>query len=124
MQKGTDRPYYLASKGLRPSGVYVRNGTSTDPATDTAIRQMIKDTDGDNFESRRSLEQNLTFQAASEELKKCHVDFDNNKLKILGFISADGIYSNVGLLLSDQCPSTIKCCHLCWYKSRQFPRQT
>lgn len=108
VQKGTDRPYYLASKGLRPSGVYVRNGTSTDPATDTAIRQMIKDTDGDNFESRRSLEQNLTFQAASEEFKKCHVDFDNNKLKILGLVSADGIYSNVGLLLSDQCPSTIK----------------
>ena len=27
IQRGTDRPYYLASKGLKPSGVYVRNGT-------------------------------------------------------------------------------------------------
>lgn len=69
---------------------------------------MLKETDGDNFESRRSLEQNLTFQAADEEFEKCHVDFDDNKLKILGLVSADGIYSNVGLLLSDQCPSTIK----------------
>ena len=38
IQKGTDRPYYLSSKGLKPSGVYVRNGTSSDPATDTAIQ--------------------------------------------------------------------------------------
>ena len=51
IQKGTDRPYYLSSKGLKPSGVYVRNGTSSDPATDTAIRRMIKETDGDSFES-------------------------------------------------------------------------
>lgn len=41
VQKGTDRPYYLAAKGLKPGGVYVRNGTSTDPSTDTAIRRMI-----------------------------------------------------------------------------------
>ena len=41
VQEGTDRPYYLGSKGLKPSGVYVRNGTSTDPASDTVIRKMI-----------------------------------------------------------------------------------
>lgn len=51
VQEGTDRPYYLGSKGLKPSGVYVRNGTSTDPASDTAIRKMIKETDGDSFET-------------------------------------------------------------------------
>ena len=60
VQEGTDRPYYLGSKGLKPSGVYVRNGTSTDPASDTAIRKMIKETDGDSFETMRSLEQNLS----------------------------------------------------------------
>ena len=43
VQEGTDRPYYLGSKGLKPSGVYVRNGTSTDPASDTVIRKMIKE---------------------------------------------------------------------------------
>ena len=30
VQKGIDRPYYLAAKGLKPSGVYVLNGTSTE----------------------------------------------------------------------------------------------
>ena len=108
IQKGTDRPYYLGSKGLKPSGVYVRNGTSSDPATDTAIRRMIKETDGDNFESVRSLEQNLSFEAAEKQFEKQNIPFDTAKMQTLGMISADGIYSNVALLLSDQCPSTIK----------------
>lgn len=108
IQKGTDRPYYLGSKGLKPSGVYVRNGTSSDPATDTAIRRMIKETDGDSFESMRSLEQNLSFEAAEKQFEKQNIPFDAAKMHTLGMISADGIYSNVALLLSDQCPSTIK----------------
>lgn len=108
VQKGTDRPYYLASKGLKPTGVYVRNGTSTDPASDTAIRKMIKETDGDSFESMRSLEQSLTFSAAEEQFKKRNIAFDSSKMQTLGMLSQDGIYSNVALLLSDQCNHTIK----------------
>ena len=38
VQRGTNRPYYLAKKGLRPEGVYVRQGYSSVPATDTALR--------------------------------------------------------------------------------------
>lgn len=108
VQKGTDQPYYLGSKGLKPSGVYVRNGTSTDPATDTAIRKMIKETDGDTFEDMRSLEQNLTFEAATELFAKCNVPFDDSKMRTLGLVSPDGIYSNVAMLLSDQCSITVK----------------
>lgn len=108
IQKGTDRPYYLAARGLRPGGVYVRNGTSADPSTDTAIRRMIKETDGDSFEEMRSLEQNLTFRAAREQFKKRQVEFDDSRMKTLGLMSADGIYSNLAFLLSDQCPGTVK----------------
>ena len=48
---------------MRPEGVYVRQGYSSVPATDTAIRRMIKETDGDRFEAMRSLNQELTFEA-------------------------------------------------------------
>lgn len=108
VQKGTDRPYYLSDKGLKPSGVYVRNGTSSDPASETSIRKMIKETDGDSFESRRSLEQSLTFNAAASQFSKRNIPFDTSKMQTLGLISADGIYSNVAMLLSDQCISTVK----------------
>lgn len=108
VQEGTDRPYYLGSKGLKPSGVYVRNGTSTDPASDTAIRKMIKETDGDSFEAMRSLEQNLSFKAAEAQFAKRKVPYDAAKMQTLGMVSSDGVYSNVALLLSEQCPNTIK----------------
>lgn len=108
IQRGTERPYYIAKKGLRPEGVYVRQGYSSVPATDTAIRKMIKETDGDSFEEMRSLEQNLTFNAASQEFKDRNILLGEPQMKTLGIISNDGVYTNLGLLLSDQCMHTVK----------------
>ena len=108
IQRGTERPYYLTKKGLRPQGVYVRQGYSSVPATDTAIRQMIKETDGDHFEDRRSLIQDLSFDYAQKSFKQRDLDFGLPQQKTLGIINSDDIYTNLGLLLSDQCVHTIK----------------
>ena len=108
IQRGTNRPYYLAKKGLRPEGVYVRQGYSSVPATDAAIRQMIKETDGDSFENMRSINQALTFEATKKEFEKRNVAFGQPQMQTLRIISADGVYTNLGLLLSEQCPHTIK----------------
>ncbi len=106
--RGTNRPYYLAKKGLRPEGVYVRQGTSSVPSSDTAIRLMIKETDGDSFEELRSLEQELTFHATGGEFGQRGIPFENLQKKTLGILNADDIYTNLGLLLSEQCTHTIK----------------
>ena len=108
IQQGTERPYYIAKKGLRPEGVYVRQGYSSVPATNTAIRRMIKETDGDHFEEMRSLEQKLTFESARKIFSERNVKFGFTQMKILGMATQDGVYTNLGLLLSDQCVHTIK----------------
>lgn len=108
IQRGTDRPYYLAKKGMRPEGVYVRQGYSAVPATDTAIRRMIKETDGDRFEAMRSLNQELTFEAAKKEFQLRNVEFGPQQMRTLRLVDQDNLYSNLGLLLSDQCVHTIK----------------
>lgn len=108
IQQGTERPYYIAKKGLRPEGVYVRQGYSSVPATNTAIRRMIKETDGDHFEDMRSLEQSLTFEAANKEFSERNVLFGQAQMKTLGILTHDCVYTNLGLLLSDQCVHTIK----------------
>lgn len=108
IQRGTERPYYIAKKGLRPEGVYVRQGYSSVPANDTAIRRMIKETDGDRFEEMRSLEQNLTFVETSREFARRNVEFGLQQMKTLKLLNNDGIYTNLGLLLSEQCKHTIK----------------
>lgn len=108
IQGGTGRPYYLAKKGLRPEGVFVRQGTSSVPATDTAIRRMIKETDGNTFEDMRSLEQVLTFEAAKREFAGRKMELASPQMKTLGILSKDGIYTNLGHLLSDQCSHMVK----------------
>lgn len=108
VQRGTSRPYYLGAKGLKPSGVFVRQGTSAAPASDEAIRRMIKETDGDRFEEMRSLNQELTFDEVGRVFQKKELPFGTQQMKTLGLINAENIYTNLALLLSDQCPHIIK----------------
>ena len=106
---GTGRPYYLADKGLKPSGVYVRTGSAAVPLSEEGIRKMIAESYGESFENRRSLEQDLTFRTFNNEMISRDIDISSDeKRKNLNLIDESGLYTNLALLLSDQCPVTIK----------------
>lgn len=107
VNEGSYKPYYLKSKGIKPSGVYVRQGASSVQASPNQIRQMIKDSDGDIFEEIRSLEQNLTFDAAKAAFQRYGVEFSAEKYRALG-ITRNDVYTNLALLISDQCLHTTK----------------
>ncbi|MGN1261950.1 MAG: helix-turn-helix domain-containing protein, partial [Candidatus Enteromonas sp.] len=100
--EGSSKPYYLKSKGLKPSGVYVRQGATCAMASPDEIKKMIKESDGDVFESARSLEQCLTFEAASAFFARREVPFSKEKFRGLG-LQQDGLFTSLALLLSDQC---------------------
>ena len=108
VNQGTKKPYYLSDKGIKPSGVYIRSGTTSAPATEDSIRMMIKTTDGDSFEKNRSMVQELTFNSLSEELEKRNLEFTEVQMENLGIMTLDKIYTNMGLLVSDQCSHSIK----------------
>ena len=108
VQRGTARPYYLHGKGIRPEGVYVRQGASTVPATDAAILNMIKETSGDSYEVARSLNQNLTFNKAIDFFKKRKVEFGKAQMRTLHLVGDDDMYTNLAFLLSEQCTHMIK----------------
>ena len=108
IQRGTDQPYYLAEKGLRPAGVYVRQGSTSVPASQEAIRQMIKLTDGDIYEEMRSLDQELTFDYLEAVFLKRGLECGVAQKQTLGIIGSDGLYTNLALLMSEQCRHSIK----------------
>ena len=108
VQRGTARPYYLSGKGVRPEGVYIRQGASSVPASETAILSMIKETAGDCYEDARSLNQQLTFRKAEDYFTKRGLPFGDQQKRTLNIIGADGTFTNLGMLLSDQCIHTIK----------------
>ena len=120
VQRGTGRPYYAADKGLHPSGVFVRQGTAAAPATEAGIRQMIKETDGDTYEDVRSLQQDLTFSYAKETFARSSLALELPQMQTLGIVSSEGIYTNLGLLLSDQCPHIIKAATFSGTDQEQF----
>lgn len=109
ISQGARRPYHLNDKGMKPSGVFVRHGVSSVPASEEMIRQMIRETDGTTFDQVRSIQQDLTFHYATSYFEKKRLAFSKENQRTLGMIDADGYFTNTAFLLSDQCNYNIKC---------------
>ena len=108
VMSGSNKPYYLADKGLKPSGVFVRHGNVSAPATDELIRKLILE-NHDTFENQVSQNQNLNFIYLNSIFSDKQKELNNTKYKLLNIMNNDNLYTNLGLLLSDECPFTIKC---------------
>lgn len=106
--RGVRRPYYLSGKGIRPEGVFVRQGASSSPASEDAILQMIKESSGFVFENELSLNQNLTFEYCEKFFRSKNIEFAETQKRTLGFLTPEGTYTNLALIFSDQCPHIIK----------------
>ncbi len=99
--RGTKRPYHLTEKGLKPTGVFVRHGVSSVPATDDMIRDMLRESGGMSYDKSRCILQKLTFDYADKYFSECNVAFGEHQKHTLGLIDMDGYYTNTALLLSD-----------------------
>ena len=69
---------------------------------------MIKEADGDVFEAQASLEQTLTFEKTQAVFAAHGLPLGKQQMQTLGLLRQDGLYTNLALLLSEQCPFTIK----------------
>jgi len=118
--EGSNKPYFLADKGIKPTGVYVRQGASSAQASFEQIRQMIKLTDDDIFEAERSLNQELTFEIARKEFAKQGLTLTEENMRSLGIKNHDGLYTNLGVLLSEQCKHTLKIAVFFGEESNEF----
>lgn len=107
--RGTKRPYHLTDKGLKPNGVFVRHGVSSVPATEEAIREMLRESDGVTYDKTRCVNQDLTFSYAEKYFADAKIPFAQSNKKTLKLLDSDGYYTNTALLLSDQCEHSIKC---------------
>lgn len=107
--EGSSKPYYLKAKGLKSSGVFVRQGASSVPASQEQIRQFIKLSDGDSYEAMRSLNQELSFATAQNIFQTNNLEFTESKYFALGLRNIkDNQFTNLALLISEQCLHSIK----------------
>lgn len=103
--RGVKKPYYIYEKGMKPSGVYIRINNTSQPASEYAIKQMIIESDEKAYELMESVEQDLTFDYLKSAFAKARITL---KMKSLYLLNSDNKYTNLALLLSDQCPFSIK----------------
>ena len=80
--------------------MYLRYGNTSAPASEEVIKKMLIENQGDSFETLVSQNQNLKFETFKSIF---------NKYKSLNIINLNNQYTNLGLLLSDECPYSIKC---------------
>ena len=69
---------------------------------------MIKASDGDKYEEARALNQELTFTETAREFGFKNIEFGSPQMMSLKFVTTEGIFTNLGLLLSDQSVHTVK----------------
>lgn len=109
IMEAPNKPYYLTEKGIKPSGVYLRLGNTSIPASEEIIKKMINESQNNSFETIISKTQNLTFDYTKSVFEKHNIELNEGKMKTLNIINLKNEYTNLGLLLSDECPFSIKC---------------
>jgi len=109
VSEAPNKPYYLADKGIKTSGVYLRHGNASVQANEEVIKKMLIESNSNSFENNISNIQDLHFNYLREIFKRHNIGIDDNKFKTLNIVNLNNQYTNLGLLLSDECPYSIKC---------------
>lgn len=109
VSEAPNKPYYLSDKGLKSSGVYLRHGNVSVQANEEVIKKLLIESNSNTFENNVSKVQDLHFEYLKNIFNSHNIEIDNSKFKTLNIINLNGEYTNLGLLLSDECPYSIKC---------------
>ena len=109
VNEAPNKPYYLTDKGLKTSGVYLRHGNVSIQASEEVIKKLLIESNSNSFENNISNIQNLHFEYLKSVFKNHNIEIDENKFKSLNIINLNSQYTNLGLILSDECPYSIKC---------------
>lgn len=107
ISEGTNKPYHYRHSRLTSDSIFIRVGSSCVPADDSIIEQMLRES-RKSYETMPSLQQDLTFVYAEQIFSSQGIAFGESQKISLKLKTPSGVYTNLGLLLSDQCPHFIK----------------
>ena len=71
-------------------------------------KRNIDDIDAINYEQKRAYVTSLTFETLTKELNRVGIKLDSETQKKLGIIKTANVYTNFGVLVSDQCTHSTK----------------
>lgn len=105
---GNQKPYYLRSKGMIPSGTFIRIGSSTEQLSEEQIRNYFSRRTRISLKNILSPIQDLTFTQLKIFYEEMGYPINDNFLKQLDFYMEDEKYNYLAYILSDNNHISIK----------------
>lgn len=106
--EGSNKPYYIKGKGLRPEGVYVRLGAASVQSSEIGIKRMLIQSANISYEKLPSIQQELTFEKTRMVFLEQQINFEEKDHRNLMLVNNRTQFNNAGLILSDQSNHSVK----------------
>ena len=102
VKEGTEKPYYIKSKGLSESGAFIRVGNSAQPMTQKMIHAFQTKSFPKSLINIESPEQDLTFAELFIHYLRYNKPLnDKTFAKTLNFLTKDGKYNYLAYMMAD-----------------------
>ncbi len=105
---GSQKPYYLRSKGMTPNGSFIRIGSSTEQLTEMQIQNFLIKRTRISLKNILSPTQELSFSQLKIFYEEMGFSINDNFLKQLDFYMSDGKFNYLAYLMSDNNHISIK----------------
>ena len=108
VSSGLEKPYYIKSQGMSPSGCYTRIGTSSQPMTTAMIDDLYARRIHATLRNIPSPRQDLKFAQLKIYYQERGLELNQQFANSLEFLTPDGKYNYIGYLLADENGVSIK----------------
>jgi predicted HTH transcriptional regulator len=108
ISSGTEKPYYIKSKGMSETGCYIRVGSSAQPMTTKMIHELFMKRNHLSLGHVASPRKKLTFEQLKIYYSEKHLTLNDEFLNSLDLLTIDGNYNYAAYLLADENGISIK----------------
>ena len=108
VSSGLEKPYYIRSQGMSPSGCFTRIGTSTQPMTTAMIDDLYAKRIHTTLRNILSPRQDLNFSQLKIYYQERGFELNQNFANSLELLTPDGKYNYIAYLLADENGISIK----------------
>ena len=105
---GSEKPYYIRSKGMSPAGAFIRIGTATQPMTSAMIESLFSRRTRSSLRNIPAPNQDLTFVQLKIFYEENGLSLTDQFAKNLDLLTEDGKYNYFAYLLADKNSISIK----------------
>ena len=105
---GSEKPYYIRSKGMSPTGTFIRIGTATQPMTPALIESLFSKRTRSSLKNIPASNQELTFVQLKIFYEENGLSLTDQFAKNLDLLTEDGRFNYYAFLLADNNNISIK----------------